>query len=412
MIFLFLFNTIYLVIAFYIGKEIISASISIKKNRLFLIGLWLFLNLGNIPMFSSWNEILVFFASIALYRFLFKLPWSKVVPIAFCFFSIASITKYIGGLLSIFEMSFNAQNEVYTNVYFLTLALAILTLWGFIKILVHTFQLFDQKVLPSYSWIFIFLPLSIFALFLNTEDYFKVLESQRIVIALFLIFVVSNFILSFLHSKLTSVMEIETELGIQKEKEKQLLNQIEFLNQQHKLNMSFVHELLQKENKIVSLIKEGNEREAISTLESLAQNTFQEFNGILTESNVFNAIITQFHPRIHQAGFQLRMTISINDFEFMNLSEQYDFFYHLIDNLLHCAEKRITKTDQSIIITCKRNKSFRKIECFIPLSTQNFDCDFDDNFASKYHLKIQHQKLEEYKKEKIELLLSDLQPVK
>ena len=278
-------------------------------------------------------------------------------------------------------MSFNAQNEVYTNVYFLTLALAILTLWGFIKILVHTFQLFDQKVLPSYSWIFIFLPLSIFALFLNTEDYFKVLESQRIVIALFLIFVVSNFILSFLHSKLTSVMEIETELGIQKEKEKQLLNQIEFLNQQHKLNMSFVHELLQKENKIVSLIKEGNEREAISTLESLAQNTFQEFNGILTESNVFNAIITQFHPRIHQAGFQLRTTISINDFEFMNLSEQYDFFYHLIDNLLHCAEKRITKTDQSIIITCKRNKSFRKIECFIPLSTQNFDCDFDDNFG-------------------------------
>ena len=61
MIFLFLFNTIYLVIAFYIGKEIISASISIKKNRLFLIGLWLFLNLGNIHMFSSWNEILVFF---------------------------------------------------------------------------------------------------------------------------------------------------------------------------------------------------------------------------------------------------------------------------------------------------------------------------------------------------------------
>lgn len=411
MIFIFLFNTIYLAIAFYIGKEITSAHISIKKNVIFLTVLGLFINLGNVPKFSSWNEILIFFALIALYRFLFKLPWSKVVPVAFCFFSIASVTKYIGGLLSILEISFNAQNGIYTNVYFLTLVLAVLTLWDFIKILIHTFQLFDQKVLPSYSWIFIFLPLSIFALFLNAEDYFKILESQRIVIALFLIFVVSNFILSFLHSKLTSVMEIETELEMQKEKEKQFLNQIEFLNQQHKLNLSFVHDLLQKENKIISLIKEGNEREAIYTLESLAQNTFQEFNGILTESNVFNAIITQFRPRIHQAGLQLKTTIAINDFEFMNLSEQYEFFYQLIDNILRCAEYRIIEEDQSIIITCKRNKSFRKIECFIPLSTQNFDDHFDDFFAAKYHLKIRHQKLEEYKKEKIELLLSDLQPV-
>lgn len=87
MIFIFLFNTIYLAIAFYIGKEITSVHISIKKNVIFLTVLGLFINLGNVPKFSSWNEILIFFALIALYRFLFKLPGQKLFLLLFAFFN-------------------------------------------------------------------------------------------------------------------------------------------------------------------------------------------------------------------------------------------------------------------------------------------------------------------------------------
>ncbi len=399
------FNVIYLVLAFMVGKKITSLKVKPKKAVTLLGLLWVCISCGNYFGPTHFSSCFIFFSLILLFRFLFQLSWSISILSGGFFIILVAISEFISMWLMTIVSNIDQVKRINSRDNSCLFVTTVFVLCFLIYIFIPFLKRLVSKPIPKYSWILAFIPFSTLLLFLSVEDYFQMVESNAKVFFVFVVFVAADFIMLFLYVRTISAIDTEKELFIREEREQHLRNQVKFLDQQYKLNSTFVHDLLQQESRIANLIENGNKDEAIHILESLSQTTYREFNGILSESNVFNVLITQFQSQIREKGLQLKTTIAIDDFEFMSLSEQYEFFHRLLNIIFERVENRMDKDDCVIVITCKRNKLFRKIVCLIPLSLQSFEYQFDDSVSMKYSLNVHYRQIMEFKKEEIEFSL-------
>lgn len=400
-----LFNAINLAIAYFVGKRVTLQPVSFVKAGLFLSAEWLFVSVGNCFGQNYPGTILILVSFIGMYSLLFRMDWIQSIALGSILFVFNAIAEFLS--MSILnEFGLNSESNINSEIYMAALGLSTLFFLAGSLVLIRGFRFVKQYSIPQYWWILIFVPISTIIMFLSVKDYFQMVGSNQMVLIVFLMSAGSNIILLFLYVKAVSSLEIEKKLLIREQKENDLKSKIEFLDQQYKTNFSFIHDLLQQENEISSFIQNGEKEKAIEALESLGQSTFREFNGMLSESNVLNALMAHFQAYIHQNCFHLKTTIAMNDFDFMCISDQYECFYNLLKAIFDLMEYREDKNDRIISIKCKYIRAYRKIECIVPLGERKIDNPYSKEFIQKYNIEIFSEKIPKYKKEKIIFIYS------
>ncbi|WP_300926649.1 hypothetical protein [uncultured Dubosiella sp.] len=393
-----LFNAIYLAIAYFVGKRVTLQPVSFVKAGLFLSAEWLFVSVGNCFGQNYPGTILILVSFIGMYSLLFRMDLIQSIALGSILFIFNAIAEFLS--LSIMdEFWLNGQSDINSAIYIAALGLSTLFFLAGSLMLIKGFRFVRYYSIPQYWWILIFVPISTIIMFLSVKDYFQMVGSNQMVLIVFLMSAGSNIILLFLYVKAVSSLEIEKKLLVQEQKENDLKSKIEFLDQQYKTNFSFIHDLLQQENEISSFIQNGEKEKAIEALESLGQLTFREFNGILSESNVLNALMAHFQAYIHQNHFHLKTTIAMNDFDFMCIADQYECFYNLLKAIFDLMEYREDQNDRIISIKCKHIRAYRKIECIVPLGEREIENPYSKEFIQKYNIEIFCEKIPKYKKD-------------
>lgn len=246
------------------------------------------------------------------------------------FFIVVLIDMVTVNILSIMH---ELQGYPYTNTPIYLIVVLILYAIAFTLCYIYINFLKYHKIskIPHYLWIVFVLPTTTMMLLLNLDNYQHLYKSDGMTLLAILGLLISNIIILYIFLKTINAIYYKSELEKIQLKEKYMNSKFELLHNQYDLNFNFLHDVLRTTVQLHILLEEKKYDELDIELHTLTDEIFKKFNTIYTNSIIVNTILNSKLNELRDYKINIKTTIEFNNFTFMILENQIDFFIALID---------------------------------------------------------------------------------
>lgn len=204
---------------------------------------------------------------------------------------------------------------------------------------------------PKISWLIIILPFSTVVFIFSLSEYFGTFRNNYFVAITFVGLFVANFFTIYIFFKTIKAIELEKEM-------KQMKMQYDTLNTLYQNNFNFLHDTTRKLYHLNGYLINQNYTELSNQIQDLSAQLLNKYNTINSNSSIISSIINYKFEDIYNYHIQIKTDIIHNDFSFMNIQLQTEFFSLLLNNSIDSC---IASNQEHKLIIFKSKKIASKI---------------------------------------------------
>lgn len=276
---------------------------------------------------SNVTTVLIFITQYLYLCIQFKDSFIKKLLIFFHYHLIISFSEFITMFIMIQLDKLSSSTPIQSMQYTYALIISNIITITLSLVYIRLYKLYAQLTISKKYWLILLLPSSTLLLIFGIQDYYLFVNNATLFIC-FIGFILSNIITMGLYIKSLQSITLQNELTLSQSKNT-------LLNQHYETNSILLHTILHKCNVVNQYFKDNNIKDAEKVFQELTSITFQEFNNIYTNSTILNSVINSKLDLLNKHRIQIHSSILYNNFNFMKISEQIDFFSLLLDIAIH-----------------------------------------------------------------------------
>lgn len=284
------------------------------------------------------------------------------------------------------EVNLNVGSAFYTRALILSSIISILLTTLFSVLLKRFKNIGDLS--SNYKWTLLILPVTIFFLIMNIEDYLLTVEKKFIYIANIAALILANYVTLWLYIKLFESLKKADELQITNQNIQLQNEKYELIATNYENSFYFLHDLLHQCIRLEN-VYDNNYQQAKEVISNISNKVARKFNMFYTDSYPLRIVLNQYNELLENYEITLNTTI-LELPSFLSKVDQTFLFDKLIKiSIDSCIEAQ--NEDRYINIHSRKQDYGAIIQCTFRTNTMK---DIDLSYLnSKYYI-IQKSELE------------------
>ena len=208
-----------------------------------------------------------------------------------------------------------------------------LKLYSFIKCIKNDVSKRIILILPCITILFVF----------EMDNLFEVANSFPKIILILIGLIFSNYIMLHLYIDAIQGVEARTELKISQKKQEFLKEKISMMSKMNSNQYKFLHYLLHLLSELDDNLRKKDLKQVESKINQINQETYREFNLILSDSLALNTVLNQYSSQLFDEGIDVQTNVfcDLSEIDFSTQLQLYETLINLIINEYREIEQKV-----------------------------------------------------------------------